>query len=142
MRMAKPADSAGMRSPLGHSDILRIRYEIPHPVELISRDAPKRLTGPGVSPSQYWRAVPASKIAPDEDDTVAAARTSEFVRLRIPNALQFMSNNSRQRAPQVLRITAAQLKFRRSLRENVELIRRLIAEAARHGSEVVLFPEC
>jgi predicted amidohydrolase len=41
-----------------------------------------------------------------------------------------------------LRITAAQLKFRRTLRENVELIRRLVADAARAGSDVVLFPEC
>jgi len=42
----------------------------------------------------------------------------------------------------VLHVTAAQLKFRRTLPENVELIRRLIAEAARAGSDVVLFPEC
>jgi predicted amidohydrolase len=42
----------------------------------------------------------------------------------------------------ILRITAAQLKFRRTLAENVELIRRLIAQAARSGSDVVLFPEC
>jgi predicted amidohydrolase len=42
----------------------------------------------------------------------------------------------------VLQIAAAQLKFRRTLPENVELIRRFIAEAARFGSDVVLFPEC
>ena len=42
----------------------------------------------------------------------------------------------------VLQIAAAQLKFRRTLPENVELIRRLIAEAARAGSDAVLFPEC
>jgi len=42
----------------------------------------------------------------------------------------------------VLQIAAAQLKFRRTLPENVELIRRLLAEAARAGSDVVLFPEC
>src|SRR5262249_17274394 len=41
-----------------------------------------------------------------------------------------------------LQITAAQLRFRRSLPENVALIRRCIAEAARAGSDVVLFPEC
>ena len=41
-----------------------------------------------------------------------------------------------------LRIAAAQLKFRRTLPENVELIRRFIAEAARVGSDGVLFPEC
>lgn len=41
-----------------------------------------------------------------------------------------------------LQVAAAQLKFRRTLPENVELIRRLIAEAARAGSDVVLFPEC
>jgi len=42
----------------------------------------------------------------------------------------------------ILRITAAQLKFRRALPENVELIRRVLAEAARAGSDAVLFPEC
>ena len=42
----------------------------------------------------------------------------------------------------VIRIAAAQLKFRRSLSENVERIRRFIAEAARAASDVVLFPEC
>jgi predicted amidohydrolase len=43
---------------------------------------------------------------------------------------------------EVLQIAAAQLKFRRTLPENVELIRRFIAEAARARSDVVLFPEC
>ncbi|HXF09614.1 MAG TPA: carbon-nitrogen hydrolase family protein [Desulfuromonadaceae bacterium] len=43
---------------------------------------------------------------------------------------------------QVLNVTAVQLKFRRSLSENVEIIRRFIAEGARAGSDVVLFPEC
>jgi len=42
----------------------------------------------------------------------------------------------------VLQIAAAQLKFRRTLPENVEIIRRLIAKATRAGSDVVLFPEC
>src|SRR5207249_4805454 len=42
----------------------------------------------------------------------------------------------------ILQIATAQLKFRRTLPENVELIRRLIAQAAREGSDVVLFPEC
>ena len=42
----------------------------------------------------------------------------------------------------LLQIAAAQLKFRRTLPENVELIRRLIAEAARMGSNDVLFPKC
>ena len=41
-----------------------------------------------------------------------------------------------------LRITAAQLKFRPTLRENVEIIRRFVDEAAQAGSDVVLFPEC
>ena len=43
---------------------------------------------------------------------------------------------------QVLRIAAAQIKFRRTLPENVELIGRLISQAARRGSDAVLFPEC
>lgn len=42
----------------------------------------------------------------------------------------------------VLEVAAAQLKFRRTLPENVEVIRRFIAEAARAGNDVVLFPEC
>jgi len=42
----------------------------------------------------------------------------------------------------VLQIAAAQVKFRRTLPENVELIRRLIAQAASAGSNAVLFPEC
>ena len=41
-----------------------------------------------------------------------------------------------------LQITAAQLKFRPTLPENLELIRHCIAEAARAGSDAVLFPEC
>ncbi len=53
-----------------------------------------------------------------------------------------MSRSSPPRTSQVLCVTAAQLKFRRTLEENVDLIRRSIAEAARSGSEVVLFPEC
>jgi predicted amidohydrolase len=44
--------------------------------------------------------------------------------------------------PKVLQTAAAQMKFRRTVPENVELIRRLIARAARSGSDVVLFPEC
>ena len=42
----------------------------------------------------------------------------------------------------LLQIAAAQLKFRRTFPENVEIIRRLIAKATRAGSDVVLFPEC
>jgi predicted amidohydrolase len=42
----------------------------------------------------------------------------------------------------VLQIEAAQLKFRRTLPENVELIGRFISEAARAGGDIVLFPEC
>jgi predicted amidohydrolase len=42
----------------------------------------------------------------------------------------------------VLQIAAAQLKFRRTLAENVELVRHFIARAARRGSDAVLFPEC
>lgn len=41
-----------------------------------------------------------------------------------------------------LQITAAQLKFRRTLQENVGLLRRCITEAARAGSDAILFPEC
>lgn len=45
----------------------------------------------------------------------------------------------------ILHVAAAQLKFRRTLPENVELIRRYIADASDAsgaGSDVVLFPEC
>ena len=42
----------------------------------------------------------------------------------------------------VLQIASAQLKFRRTLPENVELICRFIAEASRLRSDAVLFPEC
>lgn len=42
----------------------------------------------------------------------------------------------------VLRIAGVQMKFRRTLPENVELIRRFIVEASRAGSDGVLFPEC
>jgi N-carbamoylputrescine amidase len=45
-------------------------------------------------------------------------------------------------AAKLLQIAAAQLKFRRTLPENVEVICRLIAEAARLRSDAVLFPEC
>jgi predicted amidohydrolase len=41
-----------------------------------------------------------------------------------------------------LRIAAAQVKFRRTLPENIELLRQFIAKAARADSDVVLFPEC
>jgi predicted amidohydrolase len=44
--------------------------------------------------------------------------------------------------PKTLRIAAAQLKSRRTLAENVDVIRRLIARAARSRSDIVLFPEC
>ena len=53
-----------------------------------------------------------------------------------------MSKRSLQRRAQVLRVTAAQLQFHRSLPENIQVIRRSITEAARAGSDVVLFPEC
>jgi predicted amidohydrolase len=41
-----------------------------------------------------------------------------------------------------LRIAAVQMKFRRILTENVEVISRLIAQAARRDSDAILFPEC
>jgi predicted amidohydrolase len=45
-------------------------------------------------------------------------------------------------AKRILHIAAAQLKFRRTIPENVELIGRFIAAAARWKSDAVLFPEC
>jgi predicted amidohydrolase len=42
----------------------------------------------------------------------------------------------------VFQIAAAQLKFRRTLPENVERIGRFISQAAREGGDIVLFPEC
>src|SRR5438034_6934054 len=42
----------------------------------------------------------------------------------------------------IVQIAVAQMKFRPTLRENLETIRRFIDEAARTGSDVVLFPEC
>jgi predicted amidohydrolase len=42
----------------------------------------------------------------------------------------------------VLQIAAAQLKFLRTLPENVSLIGKLIARAARSGNDAILFPEC
>jgi predicted amidohydrolase len=45
-------------------------------------------------------------------------------------------------AAKVLRIAAAQLKFRQTLLENVELIRGFVSEAAGEGNDAVLFPEC
>src|SRR6185369_9267807 len=39
-------------------------------------------------------------------------------------------------------ISVAQLKFRPTVTENVQLISRLVAAAARADSDVVLFPEC
>ena len=42
----------------------------------------------------------------------------------------------------ILRIAAAQVKFRKTLAENIDVIRRLVARAARAGSDAVLFPEC
>src|SRR5687767_2941688 len=42
----------------------------------------------------------------------------------------------------ILQIATAQLKFRWTMLENVEVIRRFIAKASRAGSDVVLFPEC
>ena len=45
-------------------------------------------------------------------------------------------------AEKVLHVAAVQLKFRRTLPENVEIIGPFVADAARGGSDVVLFPEC
>jgi predicted amidohydrolase len=45
-------------------------------------------------------------------------------------------------AAKALQIAAVQLKFRRTVPENVEVISRFIAKAAAAGSDVVLFPEC
>jgi len=42
----------------------------------------------------------------------------------------------------ILRIAAAQVRFRRTVRENVELACNLISKAARVGSDAILFPEC
>ena len=42
----------------------------------------------------------------------------------------------------LLKIAAAQLKFRPALAENLARIRQFIADAARAGNDVVLFPEC
>lgn len=42
----------------------------------------------------------------------------------------------------VLRIAAAQLKFRPRVPENVNLIRRFIGEASGAGADLALFPEC
>src|ERR1041385_3417565 len=42
----------------------------------------------------------------------------------------------------VLRIAAAQMQFRRTPPENIELICRFIVEAARAGCDAILFPEC
>lgn len=48
----------------------------------------------------------------------------------------------RRLRPKVLQITAAQLKFRRTIPDNVEIICRFMAETARARGDVVLFPEC
>jgi predicted amidohydrolase len=42
----------------------------------------------------------------------------------------------------ILHVTAAQLKFRKELPANVEVICALVAQSARAGCDVVLFPEC
>lgn len=52
-----------------------------------------------------------------------------------------MKPNSRSPARR-LRVAAAQLRFRSSLRENLALIESFIARAARGQADVVLFPEC
>jgi len=44
--------------------------------------------------------------------------------------------------PAKLRVAAVQMKFRATIRENVERIIELIHSAARDGTDVVLFPEC
>src|SRR4026208_2234565 len=43
---------------------------------------------------------------------------------------------------QTLHIAAAQMRFRQTLAENVELIEEFIAKASRAGTDAVLFPEC
>ncbi len=53
-----------------------------------------------------------------------------------------MINRKPTMAAKSLNIAAAQLKFRKTLAENVDLVLRFIAEAARAGSDAVLFPEC
>lgn len=45
-------------------------------------------------------------------------------------------------AAKALQIAAVQMKFRRTPRENVEVIRAFVAEAAEIGCDAVLFPEC
>src|SRR5947207_7367067 len=45
-------------------------------------------------------------------------------------------------SPKVLKVAVAQLRFGRTVPENIALIRRFISDAARAGSNVVLFPEC
>jgi len=45
-------------------------------------------------------------------------------------------------AAKKLRIAAAQLKFRRTLPENIDLICQFISETARRGTDAILFPEC
>jgi predicted amidohydrolase len=42
----------------------------------------------------------------------------------------------------ILRIAAAQVKFHRTLPENLKLICRFISQAARNDNDAVLFPEC
>ena len=41
-----------------------------------------------------------------------------------------------------LRVTAVQMKFRRTVHENVGWICETIAAAAKDGSDAILFPEC
>jgi omega-amidase len=44
--------------------------------------------------------------------------------------------------PKTLRVAAAQMKFCRTLPENVELICRFVSQAAHRNSDAILFPEC
>jgi predicted amidohydrolase len=45
-------------------------------------------------------------------------------------------------ARKTLRIAAAQLKFRKTLKENVKVISRFVRKVASAGADAVLFPEC
>jgi predicted amidohydrolase len=45
-------------------------------------------------------------------------------------------------ASKTIRIAAAQMKFRRTIPENLEVIQNFIADAGRLGADALLFPEC
>src|SRR4051812_22432550 len=44
--------------------------------------------------------------------------------------------------PKIIQVSAAQFNSRPSIAENVRRIRGIVAQAARAGSDAVLFPEC